>query len=150
MASPMHHLAQLNVARMVAPLYSPEMAEFMDNLEPINALADRSPGFVWRLQSDEGDATSIRPFGDDLLVNLSVWEDVDALKRYVYRTEHLEFVKRRKDWFAPMKEPHLVMWWMPSGELPDVFEAKSRLEHLCANGPSAHAFTFARPFPAPR
>ena len=144
-----YHLAQLNVARMAAPTDAPEMAEFMANLEPINALADQSPGFIWRLKTDEGDATALRPFGDDLLVNLSVWRDADALRGYVYQSEHLEFIKRRKSWFLPMKAPHLVLWWIPSSKQADILEAKARLEHLKKHGASPHAFTFAKLFPPP-
>lgn len=137
------HIAQVNIARMKFPLDSPEMAGFVGRLEEINALADRSPGFVWRLQSDEGDATYIRPFEDDrILVNLSVWEDVEALKDYVYRTAHAELLRSRRSWFEHFDGAYVALWWVPAGHVPSVEEAKQRLAHLEENGPTPFAFTF--------
>jgi hypothetical protein len=137
------HIAQVNVARMKFPLDSPEMAGFVGRLEEINALADRSPGFVWRLQSDEGDATYIRPYEDErILLNLSVWEDVDALKNYVYRTAHAELLRSRRDWFEHFGGAYFALWWVPAGHVPDVEEAKQRLAYLEENGPTPFAFTF--------
>ena len=124
-------VAQLNIARMIAPLDDPVMLEFVEALEPINALADSSPGFVWRLQDDSGDATSIHAFDDpSLLVNLSLWTSIEALRDFVYRTEHLDFLKAKKQWFEPMMPPHLVLWWVPRGHMPTLEEAKRRLESL--------------------
>jgi hypothetical protein len=144
-----HELAQLNIARMRAPLESPEMADFVANLERINALADGSPGFVWRLQTDDGDATAMRPMGEDMLVNMSVWRDLDALTRFVYRSAHAEILRRRKEWFERMPEAFMVLWWVPAGHRPDAVEARLKLDLLRANGPTPDAFTFRHPFPAP-
>jgi hypothetical protein len=144
-----HQLAQLNIARMRTPLESPEMADFVANLERINALADGSPGFVWRLQTDEGDATAMRPMGEDMLVNMSVWRDLDALTRFVYRSAHAEILRRRTEWFERMPEASMVLWWVPAGHRPDVVEARLKLDLLRVNGPTPDAFTFRHPFPAP-
>ena len=145
-----HHLAQLNIGRLKAPVDAPETAGFTDNLDRINALAEASPGFVWRLQDEAGDATAIRPFEDeDILVNLSVWTDVDSLKAFVYRSAHVEIFRQRADWFHKMDGVYLVLWWVPAGHIPDVEEAKARLMALQAKGPHAEAFTFRHLFDAP-
>ncbi|AOE84859.1 DUF3291 domain-containing protein [Pseudomonas sp. TCU-HL1] len=144
-----HELAQLNIASMQAPLDSPVMADFVANLAPINALADRAPGFVWRLQDEEGDATAIRPFGPDVLVNLSVWRDVASLNEFVYRSAHVEMLRRRKEWFERMSGVHQVLWWVPRGHRPDVLEAAERLARLRNGGPTPEAFTFRQTFLAP-
>ena len=139
----MQHIAQVNIARMKAPLDSPVMASFVARLAEINALADRSPGFVWRLQTDEGDATYLRPYDDDrILFNLSVWEDVDALKQYVYRTAHAELLRDRRSWFEHFDGAYVALWWVDAGHIPSIEEAKERLAHLEANGPTDFAFTF--------
>jgi hypothetical protein len=144
------HLAELNVARLRAPLDDPRTAEFVDNLERINALGDASPGFVWRLQTEDGDATAVRAFDDEqVIVNLTVWESVDALADFVYRTGHVEFLRRKREWFERMAEDYLVMWWVPAGHRPTVDEAVSRLDHLRRHGPSDHAFTFRHPASPP-
>lgn len=144
-----HHLAQLNVAKLKAPLDQPSMAGFVAALEPVNALADGWPGFVWRLQTAEGDATSIRAFDDPLLlVNMSVWESAEALGEYVYRSGHLDVMRRRREWASYMSEAHLCLWWIPAGSIPTVEEAKKRLEHLRRYGPTPHAFTFKQRFAA--
>jgi len=136
-------LAQLNVGRLRAPLESPLIRDFVEGLEPINALAEASPGFVWRLQTDEGDATAIRPYDDDLvLVNLSVWASVTALSDFVYRTAHSDFLRRRRDWFEKPTEPIHCLWWVEHGHRPTVVEAVERLAHLRANGSTDFAFTF--------
>jgi hypothetical protein len=143
-------LAQLNVGVIRGPLASPVMADFAANLDRINALAERSPGFVWRLQTEEGNATAIRPFADaNMLVNMSVWRDVEALNEYVYRTAHMEILRRRREWFERMDEAFLVLWWVPKGHRPNVTEAIAKLDLLRSNGPTAEAFTFRQPFPAP-
>lgn len=145
-----HHLAQLNVARLRAPLDGPELAGFVAALEPINALADTSPGFVWRLQTEDGDATAIRAFADDaVLVNMSVWESIEALADFVYGSPHRAVMARRRQWFERMAEAYLVLWWVPAGHLPTVEEARRRLDLLQRRGPSADAFTFRSPFPPP-
>ncbi|WFC62616.1 DUF3291 domain-containing protein [Pseudomonas sp. REST10] len=144
-----HHLAQLNIAAMKAPLESAEMADFVANLERINTLAEAAPGFVWRLQDEAGDATAIRPFGDEVLVNMSVWQDVQSLSNYVYKSAHTEMLKRRREWFGRIEQAHQVLWWVPSGHRPDVAEAAERLAHLREHGATAHAFTFRHAFAAP-
>jgi hypothetical protein len=144
----LQHVAQLNIAKFKAPLDDPGMAGFVEQLDPINALADGWPGFVWRLQTEEGNATAIRAFDDDLmLVNMSVWESVDALGEFVYRSGHLDVMRRRREWAAYMGEAHLCLWWIEAGEIPTVDEAKERLHHLRAHGPTPTAFTFKHPFP---
>ncbi|MEK1905495.1 MAG: DUF3291 domain-containing protein [Pseudomonas sp.] len=144
-----YQLAQLNIARMKEPLESPGMADFVANLERINALAEASPGYVWRLQDEEGDATAIRPFGADVLVNLSLWADVQALSDYVYKSAHTDMLKRRREWFDKVDEAHMVLWWVPAGHLPSVEEAAERLAWYRQAGASAQAFSFRQPFPAP-
>jgi hypothetical protein len=127
-------------------LDTPTLAEFVAALDPINALADGSPGFVWRLQTEEGDATSIRPFDDELMIiNMSVWESIDTLAEFVYRSGHVEVMRRRRQWFERMRL-YLAMWWVPEGHAPTVAEALERLEHLQAHGPSPYAFTFKQRF----
>jgi hypothetical protein len=145
------HLAQLNIGRLRAPVEDPATADFMDNLDPINALAEATPGFVWRLQTDEGNATAIKAFpGDDLMIlNMSVWESIDALAGYVYRSAHTPFLRRRGEWFERLGEVYLVLWWIPAGTVPTIDEALGRLEHLRAFGPTPEAFTFRQPFPHP-
>ena len=145
-----YELAQLNIGVIRAPMYSPVMAEFAANLERINALAEATPGFVWRLQTEDGDATAIRPFDDEnMLVNMSVWKDVESLRKYVYHSAHVEVMRRRREWFEPMNEAYLVLWWVRSGHRPSLAEAIGRLEQLRADGPSAEAFSFRRAFPPP-
>ena len=139
------HLVQLNIATLVAPEGDPRVAPFFENLERINQLGDESPGFVWRLEGDEGaGATDIKAWDDPLMIlNLTVWESVDALKTYAYKTEHVELFKRRAEFFEPHDGPHLAMWWIPEGEVPTVEDAIERLSHLAEHGPTERAFTFA-------
>lgn len=145
-----YHLAQLNIARAVAPMDDPRLAEFVARLDEINALADSSPGFVWRLQSDSGNATDIQAYDDPkMLVNLSVWESLESLFGYVYRSGHAKVMTRRKEWFDRMEGPYVVLWWVPAGHRPSVEEAKARLDHLSLHGPTPWAFSFKRSFPAP-
>jgi len=149
--SRLHHLAQVNIARMLAPLDDPIMAEFVARLEEINVLADSSPGFVWRLKSEGGEAaaTYLRPYDDDrILFNMSVWETVDQLKVYVYKSAHGKVMQQRNEWFKKFDEPFMAMWWVEAGHIPTVGEAKQRLEYLRVHGPSPHAFTFKRLLPA--
>lgn len=139
------YLAQLNIARMLAPLASPTMAEFVSRLDEINALADGAPGFVWRLQTESGNATEIKAFDDEwLIVNLSVWESVEQLKTFAYNTAHADVMRKRRQWFEPHTEMYFVMWWVPAGHIPTLEEAKARLEHLQTHGESEHAFTFKK------
>lgn len=144
------HLAQVNVARLLEPLDSPRLAGFVDELEPVNALADESPGFVWRLQSDEGNATSIRAFDDDLIiVNVSVWTSLEALRAFVFEGRHLDVLRRRREWVEKLDGIVTALWWVPSGTIPTVEDAKEKLALLSERGPSAGAFTFREPFPPP-
>jgi len=145
-----YEIAQMNVGIIKGPMDSPIMAEFAANLDRINALADRSPGFVWRLQTEEGNATAIRPFADEnLLVNMSVWRDLESLSEYVYRSAHAEILRRRREWFERMSEAYLVLWWVPAGHRPSIEEGVAKLEWLRAHGPTPEAFTFRRAFPPP-
>ena len=135
------HLAQLNIGRFRYATDDPRMADFMNNLDLVNALAERSEGFVWRLKDDSNNATNFRPFPDPMMaVNLSVWESVEMLERFVYQTVHKRFYGRRPEWFDKMDTPHFVMWWIPAGHLPSLEEAKERLAHLTAYGSSDQAF----------
>jgi hypothetical protein len=145
------HLAQANIGRIRAPMDDPIMEGFRSQLEPINALADRSEGFVWRLQTEAGDATALRPFPDDdrMLINMSVWESFESLQQFVYRSAHIGPLRDRKEWFEPLAGPILVLWWIPAGHIPTVEEAKNRLAFLAANGPTPQAFTFRQAFAAP-
>ncbi|GAA4633679.1 DUF3291 domain-containing protein [Actinoallomurus vinaceus] len=138
-----HHLAQFNVARLRAPLDAPAMAEFLALFPPINALADSAPGFVWRLTDGEADdATSIRPYGDDVIITMSVWESREALWDFTYRSAHLDALRRRREWFLRMAEPYVVLWWVPAGRIPSLEEARERLERVRRDGPAPEAFTF--------
>lgn len=147
---PAYHLAQINIARMLAPIDDPIMAEFVAQLAPVNALADESPGFVWRLQTEGGDATSLQVYDDEMIiVNLTVWESVAALREFVYKNAHYQVLRDRKRWFEKFKGPYYAMWWIPSNHLPTVEEGKERLEHLRQHGDSAFAFSFKNLFPEP-
>ena len=143
------HLAEFNIARLRAPIGDPEVQGFVDGLGPINALADRSPGFVWRLQDETGTATSILPYDDELLIiNLSVWESPEALFDYAYRSGHGTWFKRRREWFDKRDGVRLCMWWVPAGSLPTVDDGVARLDHLERHGPTPWSFTFASRFEA--
>jgi hypothetical protein len=145
------HLAQANIGRFRAPIDSPVMEGFRTQLDPINALADRSPGFVWRLQTEDGNATAIRPYeSDDLMaINMSVWESLESLQQFVYKSGHVAPLRDRKQWFEPIDGPILVLWWIPVGQIPTVSDAQDRIAYLKKHGPTPHAFTFRTPFPAP-
>ena len=123
------------------------MAGFVARLDEINALADHSPGFVWRLQTTEGNATYLRPYDDDrILINMSVWETVEALREFVYRTTHAELLRQRHEWFEKFAGAYLALWWVPAGHIPGIDEAKKRLEHIETHGPTQFAFTFKAVF----
>jgi len=125
------------------------MAGFVRQLDEINALADESPGFVWRLQTSEGNATYLRPYDDDrILFNMSVWETVDALKNHVYRSAHAGLIRQRNEWFEKFAGAAVALWWVPAGHIPSIDEAKKRLAHLETHGPTQFAFTFKAIFPA--
>lgn len=140
-------LAQVNIARMLAPIDSPVMAEFVSYLDPINALAESSEGFIWRLKDDGNDATSIKIFNDEfLIVNMTVWKDIDALFQFTYKTHHTEVFKKRASWFEKMPEMHYALWWIPKGHLPTIAEAEERLTYIRAHGETPRAFTFKKRF----
>jgi hypothetical protein len=141
------HLAQLNVARLLHPLEHPALASFVDNLDAVNAVADASPGFVWRLQEESGNATDVRPWGDDMIVNLSLWDDLETLRAYVFGLDHAAVLRRRREYFQSMPTPHLAVWWVPYGHRPELDEARERLDHLEAHGPTPYAFTLRTAFP---
>jgi hypothetical protein len=144
------HLAQVNIGRFRAAIDDPIMDGFRTQLDPINAIADRSPGFVWRLQTEDGNATAIRPYADErMAINMSVWESLDALRQYVYKSAHVGLLRDRKEWFEPIEGPILALWWVPAGQIPTVAEALDRLEHLKVHGPTRKAFTFRTPFAPP-
>ncbi|HLO28574.1 MAG TPA: DUF3291 domain-containing protein [Anaerolineales bacterium] len=147
---PEHYIAQINIARMLAPITDPSMAAFVEQLPPINALAEGSPGFVWRLQSESGDATSIKVYDDDfIIINLTVWENVNALREFVYKSAHSGVLRDRKRWFEKFDGPYYTLWWVPVGHLPSAEEGKERLEYLREYGDTAYAFSFKKIFPQP-
>ena len=147
----MYHLAQINIARMVAPLGDPRMREFVENLAPVNALAEASPGFVWRWQSESsGNATDLSYDEDPLIIaNMSVWESIEALQAFTYKTQHLEFFRKRAQWFEKASKPGYALWWIPAGHVPTIEEGKERLELYRMKGATAEAFWFSQPFAAP-
>ncbi|MEU8890727.1 DUF3291 domain-containing protein [Streptomyces sp. NPDC048442] len=149
MADTSFELAQVNISRLKFPLDSPELKDFVDALEPVNAVADAADGFVWRLQTDGGDATELRVFGDDwLIINLTVWRDVDSLKAFMYAGRHRELLKRRNEWFERITEAMTALWWVPAGHRPSAPEAEKRLVHLREHGATERAFTLRAEFPA--
>ena len=142
-----YHIAQVNIARMIAPLDSPVMKDFVDNLDRINAVADSAAGFVWRLKGDGNDATSLRPYDDDrIIVNMSVWESIDALFKYAYYSDHTDFFRRRAEWFVKMATPAVALWWIEAGHIPTVAEAQEKLAHIEQHGPTPQVFTFKQRF----
>lgn len=144
-----YHLAQINIARLRAPIDDPMIAEFVAALDPINALAERSPGFVWRLKGEGNDATSLRVFDDTaIIVNMSVWQDIESLYAFAHHSEHVSFFRRRREWFERLATPAATLWWLPTSELPTTQDAKARLEHLKIHGPTPQAFTFKQRFAA--
>jgi heme-degrading monooxygenase HmoA len=144
------HLAQLNVGTLLAPLDDAQIADFADALEPINALADAAPGFVWRLQTEDGDATAVKVAPDPLfIINLTVWESLESLAEFVYSGEHRAILRERRRFFQRVTEPIFVLWWIPAGTVPTPAAALARLDRLRAEGPGPEAFTFRHPFPPP-
>jgi len=150
-----YELAQVNIARLAAPLDDQRLHDFVAALDPVNAVADAAPGFRWRLQTEDGNATGIQAFtwdrgdGAGIIVNMSVWASVEDLAAFVYSGDHREVLRRRREWFLPMLEAVTALWWVPAGERPTTDEAEQRVRHLRANGPSKYSFTlrtsFARP-----
>ena len=145
-----YHLAQINVGRFHVPAEDPRNADFMNNLDTINALAESAPGFIWRLKDDTGNATSIRAFDDPaILVNMSVWESIESLQRFAYRSAHVKFLRRRAEWFADFGGPMMALWWVKAGRLPPASEGRAMLAHITAHGSTPTAFTFREKFAAP-
>ena len=144
------HLAQINIAKALAEMDDPIMHGFVSRLDEINALADDAPGFVWRLQTDDGDALNLRVFDNPMLIiNMSVWDDVASLKNFTYKTMHVEVFKERKKWFTKLGKPHMALWWVPAGHVPTLDEAKEKLELMAQHGPTEEAFTFGKVFAPP-
>ena len=145
-----YHLAQINISRLLAPLDDPQIAGFVSQLDEINALADDAAGFVWRLQSSSGNATDIA-YNDDpfVIVNMSVWESVEALRNFVYKSEHIRVFRDRANWFEKAAKPNYCLWWIPIGHIPSVAEGRERLEHYQANGATPYSFWFSQQFPQP-
>jgi hypothetical protein len=143
------HIAQINVGRLLYPLDDPRVADFVNNLDPVNALAEASEGFVWRLKDETGNATHISAFADPtILLNMSVWTTPEALYEFAYRTAHRRFVQRRKEWFELFGATYLALWWVEEGTVPDTADGARRLAHLERFGPTAYAFNFRKLFPA--
>jgi hypothetical protein len=147
----MYHLAQLNIGRLLQPVDHPQIADFVAQLDEINALADEASGFVWRLVGEGNNAMDLRPYANDntIATNMSVWESVEALFDYTYQSEHVRVMRDRKKWFAPYGKPFMVLWWIPAGHIPTLAEAVERLEHLQENGATPFAFSFKQRFPTP-
>ncbi len=145
-----YHLAQINIGRLLAPLDDPQIAEFVAQLEPINALADSAPEFVWRLQSESGNATDIA-YNDDpfVIVNMSVWESIEALRDFAYGTGHVKVFRDRAKWFEKAAKPNYCLWWVPAGHVPSMAEGRERLEHYQEHGSTSYAFWFSQHFPQP-
>lgn len=144
-----YELAQVNIGRLKAPLDSPQLKDFVEALDPVNAVADAADGFVWRLQSDSGDATDVAVFDDEwLIINMSTWRDTNALTAFMYQGQHRELLARRRDWFERLEEAMVALWWVPAGHRPTVAEAEERILHLREHGPTAYAFTLRKSFPA--
>jgi len=141
------HLAQLNIGRLRAPIDDPAIDDFRMNLDRINSVAEASPGYVWRLKDDSGNATGIKPFGNELeIINLTVWESIEALADFTYRSSHVELLRRRRQFFEAPEQPILCLWWIREGTVPTVEEAIARLDHLREHGPTPLAFTFRHQF----
>ncbi|MDP2562765.1 DUF3291 domain-containing protein [Psychrobium sp. 1_MG-2023] len=143
------HLAQLNIAKAKYALDAPEIKDFVDNLDPVNKIAESSEGFIWRLQDDSGDATNVQAFSDpSIIINMSVWSCADALKNFMFRTHHRDFMRRKKEWFEPIADDSYVLWWIPVGHIPTVEEGVEKLEYLRNNSDTPDAFTFKSHFSA--
>jgi Domain of unknown function (DUF3291) len=142
-------LAQLNIAKMTEPLASPSMKDFVNNLQRINTLAERSPGFVWRLKDEIGNAKALRLFGEEFVVNMSAWKDVASLSDFAFKSAHVDIMRRRREWFEAMVEAYAALWWIPEGHRPTLAEAAERLELMRKSGSTARAFTFKEAFAAP-
>ncbi|MDQ7050802.1 MAG: DUF3291 domain-containing protein [Enterobacterales bacterium] len=145
-----YHLAQINIAQAKDSMQSPVMDGFVKRLDEINQLAEQSEGFIWRLKTEQGDATGINAFEDDrLIINLSLWNNLDSLKHYVYQSVHIDLIQDKKHWFNKIKPAHLALWWIPEGCIPSIEQGKQKLQYLQNHGASASVFTFAKPYPHP-
>ncbi|HZR43220.1 MAG TPA: DUF3291 domain-containing protein [Ktedonobacteraceae bacterium] len=146
----MYHIAQVNIARALASLEDPLLADFADQLDAIYALAESSPGFIWRLRSEDISSTVPNfPIDERLFATMSVWASLDALKAFVYKSAHAQVMRRRREWFVQLKSPYMALWWVPAGHIPDLTEVQERLNFLRAHGPTPFAFSFTKTFPAP-
>ena len=145
-----HYLAQINIGRLIAPLDDPRIAGFVSQLGPINELADNSPGFVWRLQSEQGNATDV-PYNDDptMMVNMSVWESLETLRQFTYKSQYLGVFRERAMWFQKLDLPHYCLWWVPVGHIPTVEEGRMKLEYYQRHGSTPESFWFSEPYPVP-
>lgn len=144
-----YNIAQVNIARMLAPIDSPVMAGFVNNLDRINAVAEQSDGFIWRLKDEDNNATSLKIFEDDyLIVNMSVWASLEALFQFTYKSTHTEVFKRKKEWFSKMEDMHMACWYVEETKVPTTEEAKERLAYLNKYGETPYAFTFRSKFSA--
>jgi len=145
-----HHIAQINIGRLIAPIDDPQIVDFVNQLDPVNALAEQAPGFVWRLQSSAGNATDIAYSDDPLvIVNMSVWESVEALRAFTYTAEHANVFRQRARWFEKMSVPQYCLWWVPASHIPTVGEGRERLEDYQRHGATPRAFWFSQLYPAP-
>ncbi len=149
--SKQYQIAEINVARMKGVhINDPIMKEFVDNLDHVNGIAEKSEGFIWRLKDENNDATSFNPYNDEqIIINVSVWETIEALETFVYKTFHTDFLKRRKEWFNSYGKVATALWWIPQGEFPTVEEAVAKLDYLQKNGATPVVFNFRNKFPNP-
>lgn len=146
----MYHLAQINIAKLLEPIDSPLLEDFVRDLDRVNEIAEKSKGFVWRLKEDNGNATNINPFDDSsLIINISVWESIEDLKSFVYYSGHIEVFIKRAKWFEKMKTPHMALWWIKAGENPTAEDAKNKLLELESNGDTEASFSFKKIFDTP-
>jgi uncharacterized protein DUF3291 len=148
---PAYHLAQINIARMKGVnINDPVMKEFVDNLDRVNTIAESSDGFIWRLKDEGNNATSLNPYDDEqVIINVSVWENIETLEKFMYKTFHSEFLKRRREWFQTFGKAYTGMWWTPKGQFPTIQQAVDKLDYLQKNGASATVFDFRKKFPVP-
>jgi hypothetical protein len=147
-----YQIAQINIARMKGvDINDPLMKEFVDNLDIVNAIAEKSEGFIWRLKEENNNATSLNPYNDEqIIINISVWESIETLEKFMYHTFHSDFLKRRKEWFQSFGSAHTAMWWIPCGQFPSMQTAVDKLDHLQKNGASEFVFDFRNKFPTPK
>lgn len=150
MANQDYQLAQINIAKLKYPLTDPKVADFVANLDKVNEVAETSPGFVWRLKDESGNATSIKAFDDDMLiVNMSVWKCIDDLFAFTYKSDHIDVFRRKNEWFELKTNSHMALWWIKAGEVPSVEDGKEKLLLIDQQGPTKEAFTFKKQFPKP-